>query len=295
MRVFDAFDFDKAEVVEEAPIPVEDPKEEVVEETPVVEETSGIDDAFEFGHNAGDMTVVEVTPVMDAKAPEIDLSALLPPSQKPYTFKGERYTLVYEGVCSACAHCGMPLTDAVSIQRGLGPICSRKGYEAEDIKVSDDSEALMALAEYPELVDWLSAKYKPQGNRGLVNGLVRVASLNRRSPVHSACTDAVEALGYKRLASALRESLAVIELTDSKENPDHYSMWIKKSEFSWAFYNELRKLDGVALRKYPTKHTIVPKKHRVAMARLFVEYYAGLCVKTANGAHRISQQWFTVK
>ena len=292
MRVFDAFDFDKTEDVQETP--VEYTKEEVVEQIIEVQEETMAEVAFEFGHNA--IQVVEVEPVMNvAPAPIVDFSALLPPSERPYVFKGERYTLVCEGVCSACAHCGMPLTDAVSIQRGLGPICSRKGYEAEDIKVSDDSEALMALAEYPELINWLSAKYKPQGNRGLVNGLVRVASLNRRSPVHSACTDAVEALGYKRLASALRESLAVIELTDAKENPDHYSMWIKKSEFSWAFYNELRKLDGVAMRKYPTKHTIVPKKHRVAMARLFVEYYAGLCVKTANGAHRISQQWFEVK
>jgi len=297
MRIFEAFDMvlneQIPEVKEEAPEVKEEAMDMIPEvEVPVVQEVvEPVDDTmFAFGHNVEE----EDPPPMVVEVPkvEIDLSALQPPAERGYVFKGERYSLKFEGVCTSCAHCGMPLTDAVSIQRGLGPICSRKGYDAEDIKVTDDSEALIALAEYPDLVDWLMKKYKPQGNRGLVNGLVRTASLNRRTPVHSACTDAIEALGYRRLAGALRESLCVIELTDDKDDPTAYSMWIKNAEFNWAFYNALRRNNGVVTRKYPTKHTVVPKVHRVALARLLVEYYTGFCVRTTSGAHKISQSWF---
>lgn len=216
---------------------------------------------------------------------------LIVPPEEAYRHKGMRYKLVFEGVCTHCAHCGQPLTDSASVERGLGPVCSKKGY-LDETPVADDAEALLALAEYPTLVEYLTAKYKPQGNRGLVNGLVRTASLNRRTPVHAACCDAVEALGYKRLASALRESISVIELSDDKENPDSYSMWVKRSDFNWGFWNELKVMPGVRLMRYPTRHTIVPKVHRMAMAALFLKYYEGLCVKTPKGAHKITPAWF---
>jgi hypothetical protein len=213
----------------------------------------------------------------------------IPPDQV-YHYKGMRHKLVFEGVCSHCAHCGQPLTDSESVERGLGPICSKKGYLEEVVPV-DDTEALLALAEYPQLVEYLTAKYKPQGNRALCNGLVRTASLNRRTPVHAACTDAVEALGYKRLASALRESLSVVEISDSKAKPDAYGLWVKKSDFSWQFWNELKSLPGVYMTRYPARETVVPKVHRRKLAELLLKYYEGLCVKTQNGAHKISPAW----
>ncbi len=213
------------------------------------------------------------------------------PPDMIYLYKGMRHKLVFEGVCSHCAHCGQPLTDSESVERGLGPICSKKGY-LEEVTPVDDTEAFLALAEYPQLVEYLTAKYKPNGNRALCNGLVRTASLNRRTPVHAACTDAVEALGYKRLASALRESLSVVEIYDSKAKPDAYGVWVKKSDFSWAFWNELKALPGVYMTRYPARETVVPKVHRRKLAQLLLEHYEGLCVKTQGGAHKISPEWF---
>ena len=213
------------------------------------------------------------------------------PPEEAYRHKGMRYKLIYEGVLTNCAHCGMPLTDAESSQAGLGPICRKKGY-TDEVEPVDPMDAMLALAEYPQLVDYLNAKYKPQGNRQLANGLVRTASLNRRTPVHGACTDALEALGYKRLASALRESIAVVEIYDSKSKPDHYGVWVKKSDFSWSFYGEVKQLTGVHMTKYPVKEIVVPRAHKRALAQLIVKYYEGFYVKTQNGSHKISPAWF---
>lgn len=216
--------------------------------------------------------------------------ALLPPDVQPYTKGGMRYQLVFEGVCTHCAHCGQPLTDAPSVERGLGPICSKKGY-LDEVEPKDDTEAMLALAEYPQLVDWLVTKYKPKGNRELVNGLTRTASLNRRTPVHMACTDAIDALGYKKLASALRESISVVELYEMPDTPDSYGMWIKKSDFSWSFWNRLKVQDGVHMTRYPKRATIIPKRHRLTLAKLLIEYYNGLYIKTPTGSFKICPEW----
>jgi hypothetical protein len=230
-------------------------------------------------------------PVVEAHTPTAEEKDLKIPPSEAYRHQGMRYQLIYEGVCTHCAHCGQPLTDSESTERGLGPICSRKGYH-EEVESPDSMDALMALAPYPTLVQYLTDKYKPKGNRGLCNGLVRTASLNRRTPVHAACTDAIEALGYKKLASALRESLSVVEIFDSKVRQDSYGIWIKKSDFNWNFYNEIRKIDGVFMSKYPQKEIVVPKTYRAAIAQLLIKYYEGLCVKTDKGAYKITQAWF---
>ena len=240
--------------------------------------------------------IVEIEDVTDVHAapepdPTVTTETVTVPMNKSYFSGGSRYQLVFEGVCVACAHCGQPLTDSESVERGLGPICSKKGY-LEEVEPKDDAEAMMALAEYPELVDYLVKKYKPKGNRGLVNGLTRTASLNRRTPVHAACTDAIEALGYKKLASALRESISAVELYELPDNPESYGMWIKKADFSWSFWNRLKYQDGVHMTRYPKKATIVPKKHRLFLAQLLVEFYNGLYIKTPKGSHKISPEWF---
>lgn len=218
-------------------------------------------------------------------------SVLIVPQDEFYSRGGSRYTLVYEGVCVKCAHCGLALTDGESIERGLGPICSKKGY-FEEVEPRDSTEAMLALAEYPKLVDYLVAKYKEKGNRSLVNGLTRTASLNRRTPVHAACTDAIDALGYKKLASALRESIVSLSVFDMKEFPDMYGLWVKRADFSWNFYNQLRTLEGVRMVKYPQKATLIPRIHRLAMARIMVQHYTGLYLETPKGSFKISDDWF---
>jgi hypothetical protein len=218
---------------------------------------------------------------------------IIPPDVQPYTKGGMRYQLVFEGVCTNCAHCGQPLTDSESVERGLGPICSKKGY-MEEVEPKDSTEAMLALAEYPKLVDYLVTKYKEKGNRALVNGLTRTASLNRRTPVHAACTDAIDALGYKKLASALRESISSVEIYDVAEKPDHYALWVKKSDYNYGFARLVGHLEGTYLQRKP-RAWIVPRSHRMTLANYIVQYYTGLYCKTTKGSFKISPEWTSRK
>jgi hypothetical protein len=227
--------------------------------------------------------------------------------------------LILEGVCSNCAHCGQDLTDAVSVQRGIGPLCSKKGY-AEPAVEADEMQAMIDLAPWPELVEFLTANYKPLGIRGLVNGLVRVCSLNRprgrgqkegNIKVFEACCDAIETLGFKKMASVLRNTLAVVELRNSEKDPGCVEVWVKRSEWTpqWSndCYNKLagstfdkkRKAMIVPLYKAEhvgdTSHQRLSKvtdgnnrlSNRVVLWNLLVEHYEGCVLKKGQDSIKI--------
>lgn len=134
--------------------------------------------------------------------------------------------MLLDGVCESCACCGQPLTDSVSVQRGMGPVCSKKGY-SEDPTDPDEMGAFICLSEFQELVEFLTKHYRPLGLRGLVNGLVRVASLNRprgrdqrdgNSKLFRACCDAIEHLGYIKMSNVLRDILVCGWLTKDEKD-----------------------------------------------------------------------------
>lgn len=202
--------------------------------------------APEDGPSETEVRVVkrEKDPVLGEKYP--DLGGLT-------TAKVPHRNLILDGVCTHCAHCGQQLTDSVSIQRGIGPVCSKRGY-AEDPVDGDEMQAMIDLAEFPELAEFLVEHYKPLGVRGLVNGLVRAASLNRprgrgRSEgnykVHAACCDAIQSLGHVKLANLLRDTLVVVSL--SKVDPSEaggeagwYSVAVKRRDEHHQWRNMLR-------------------------------------------------------
>lgn len=216
-----------------------------------------------------------------AKDEQAMIASFAMPSPREYRSRGERYQLIFNGSCSHCAHCGQPLTDAESIERGIGPVCSKKGYFEDPKEGVDEMQALISLAEFPDLMQYVTDVYKPQGARKMMNFLVKICALNRRSPVHLACTDAIECLGYKALASTLRESVAVIEVKPRQDDPDNYTVWVKKSEWNWQWTNALRALPGT---RFPNRHsgergTIVPKRHKAALWGLMNTYFTGFCAK----------------
>jgi hypothetical protein len=194
--------------------------------------------------------------------------------------------LIMEGVCQRCAHCGMELTDSVSVERGIGPTCSKKGY-LEDPKESDEMQAMIDLAEYPELVDLLTKNYKPQGVRGIMNGLVKVASLNRKHEVFSACCDAIESLGYRKLATLLRDSIAAISVSEDTKYPDYYTVWVKKAHWCYTWMREVYNIPGHRAKVYGVKGILIPKTQKRALWLSLMRVYDGYVVKTAKGAYRI--------
>lgn len=193
----------------------------------------------------------------------------MPPQD--YMRKGHHYKLVFQGVCSNCAHCALKLTDSVSIERGIGPVCSKRGY-AEDPTNTDEMQAMIDLSEFPALVDFLIKNYKPLGVRGLMNGLVKICSLNRGSPVHQACCDAIESLGYTHLASTLRESTRVVEIEDFDDTT--YRVWVKRSEWHPGWSYDLQRLSGAYLSRQH-KGWLVPKAHKNMLWALILKHYPG--------------------
>jgi hypothetical protein len=202
------------------------------------------------------------------------------PAAVQMTAGQHRVKLLLDGVCTRCAHCALELTDAVSQERGIGPICSKHGY-LEDPKDSDEVQAMIDLAAYPELVSYLNEHWKPKGVRGLMNGLVRIASLNRRTPVHEACTDAIASLGYKNLASALRKSLIVLSIRDSNDNPSYYEVWVKKSEYKPAWSSRIHRIAGTFFKK--RVGWLVPKSEKRALWNAVLELYDGFYMEVPNG------------
>lgn len=205
---------------------------------------------------------------------------------------GERHKLMFQGVCTNCAHCGLSLTDADSIQTGMGPICRKRArFNQDPADASDPNQALIDLAEFPQLMDLVASKYKPQGARKMMNFLVRICSLNRRSPVHAACTDAIDSLGYKELASVLRESIKIIEITEQKSNPGNFVVWVKKSEWSWGWTNALRTIPNARAGKFSgEKGTIIPKSQKPALWAAMKKFYGGFYAKTPSGCIKISDR-----
>jgi len=153
------------------------------------------------------------------------------------------------------------LTDAVSVERGVGGTCARKGY-CEDPVEDNSIDAMICLAEFPELVHFLTEHYKPLGLRGLVNGLVRVASLNRphggqdkgqkegNEKLFRHVCEAIEALGYTKMANLLRNSLVVAWLTKSEEEDGISYLRTKAYRTPGWFWGELmRSVGGVTWDK----------------------------------------------
>ena len=57
------------------------------------------------------------------------------------------WSKVYDLAATHCTSCGSPLRDSVSVTRGIGPICSEKHYDIEDLEIANDmvEEALGIL------------------------------------------------------------------------------------------------------------------------------------------------------
>lgn len=190
-----------------------------------------------------------------------------------------RGKVLCDGVCSNCAHCGMTLTDALSIEVGLGPVCRKRGgFTADPEGDSDEIVAMARLGDFPELVEYLVQHWGPKGARGLMNGLVRICSLNRKSPVHDACTDAIEILGWKSLASVLRESLCVASIKEATTATGKLVVWIKKSEWSWSWTSDLRRSVPTSYQSRAERGVIFDPSDKRIVWDLLKKHYAGFCI-----------------
>lgn len=194
--------------------------------------------------------------------------------------------MILDDVCTNCACCGQPLTDSVSVQRGLGPRCSRKGY-SEDPVECEEMDAFICLSEFQELVEFLTEHYKPLGARGLVNGLVRVASLNRprggeqkegNEKLFRACCDAIEALGYPKMANLLRDTLVVAWLNKSDEPGEDGISYLRTKAYrtpGWIRSEIMQKIGGGVIWDKKTRTFRIPMHEKGSPSMLITSMDSG--------------------
>lgn len=132
-------------------------------------------------------------------------------------------------VASNCGCCGAVLTDALSQELGIGPVCRKThGYDARDIDTHTDwTETLAALGEScPEEVYAIAIHSRNlredcdglKGGRALANVLVRRLALARSGMVSDSigvrCSyvAALSALGFRKLAERVARSGMILEI-----------------------------------------------------------------------------------
>jgi hypothetical protein len=146
----------------------------------------------------------------------------------------DQHTQIARVIATHCCCCRKELTDAESVEWGIGPICSRRYYNPLHVPSQEDLEialGMLASSGLPEFVldDFL--KFSDKGDaRKASNVLVYYASCHYedRDEVFQ-CSCIIRALGYTQLADKLeldRTSASVI-ITDTGLDvfiPDKYRL-----------------------------------------------------------------------
>jgi len=128
---------------------------------------------------------------------------------------------VYTLTATECCCCGIPLRDAMSVTRGIGPVCSKKHYEIDfDITNEMVEDALgMLHASGLEKPVKLAAKALKTKPRDLCNVLVWWASAHLdQVDVVLACAEIMSALGFDSLGDRLRERNTNVIITKTDDD-----------------------------------------------------------------------------
>jgi hypothetical protein len=170
-------------------------------------------------------------------------------------------------LATACACCGRPLVDAVSVETGMGPHCRKAhGYAKPEVEVDLLAVAAeLAAALPPEL--YVATVEGCADARQAANRLVHRAAVEQSGPVFVACVVGIAALGFTHLAKimTLREKGIVVRreqhafLVFSPFSPDFVARakkiggkWTPKPTKAWAIPLSRRgELWGVLKASYP--------------------------------------------
>lgn len=145
-----------------------------------------------------------------------------------------------------CCICNAELTDAVSVNRGIGPICSRKYYDVEHVITDEMVQVALGILFASKLDPRVKvfAKRLKDKPRDFCNLLVKWASANYdQTEIVFECSDVIAALGFTDLAFVLRERRTQIVLADDAK--DATRMTVHTSS-AWQIRNNMSRVPGVA-------------------------------------------------
>lgn len=139
-------------------------------------------------------------------------------------------------VATHCCVCRSPLTDAESIEHGIGPVCSRRYYSPRHTPTQEQVQTTMGLLSASALPngivdDFLSVVDNTNVNaRAGCNLLVKWASANYdQQKIVFECSGIIRALGYTELADKLENDRTKVTIhvnggTVEAFTPDKYTM-----------------------------------------------------------------------
>lgn len=143
-----------------------------------------------------------------------------------------------------CCICRAALTDAVSVERGIGPVCSRKYYIVEHEITPEMVEVALGIIACSKLDNAvkLTVKHLKDNPREFCNILIKWASAHydERSVVFDVA-DAVEALGFVELASKLREDRTCVHVRPDASDPERITVHTRTS---YMFSRTVRRIPG---------------------------------------------------
>ena len=141
-------------------------------------------------------------------------------------------------VASNCACCGKVLSDAPSIEAGMGPQCRKKHGYATPEGTADLSAALAAIEPHR------AALALPEGEmdaRRLANVLVHRIAVLQDGVVAAACVDGIRALGFTTLGDRCAKRMTKIVVRVEENDVTSEVTIVVKAPYS----------DGGALRTLP--------------------------------------------
>jgi hypothetical protein len=144
------------------------------------------------------------------------------------TMTDHEYRQIARITATRCCVCSLPLTDAESVEHGIGPVCSRRYYNPAHVPSADQvatSLGVLATSGLPEDLIEGCLKFSDSGDaRKLSNLLIYFASAHydERSVVLT-CSAVIRALGYVELADKLEQDRTVALVLD---NGDHFECYI---------------------------------------------------------------------
>lgn len=170
-----------------------------------------------------------------------------------------------------CAACGRALTDATSIEAGVGPVC-RKKYNYEDAPVvgPDTAEVVKsAIAELGETAEKVAAALEKDDSRRAANVLVHHIACNQKERSSLDAAYALNKMGFKKLSN--RVARRIVDITVETEG----DKLVVDTPYDPKF---VQKVQAIASRSWDSdrKVNVFAKKDKGALWEAMKSCYSGL-------------------
>jgi hypothetical protein len=196
---------------------------------------------------------------------------------------------------SRCCICYKPLTDAESVEHGIGPVCSHKYYAPDQIPTQEQVQTALGLLAVSNLPDGVIDAFIKEVNNDHLNArkgcnvLIYWCSANyeNRTEVFK-CTSIMRALGYTELADKLEIDRSVASI---KDNGDHFVAFTQMKggfERDMTRIPDVKKLDGQ--KKGSKQGWFIPKSQEAYFLTVLGFYYPNQLACGSKGIFTIPRK-----